>query len=91
MRARIGQLSYKIPPISRIEQIFIEGNQKYNQMYSSAIGYMSMEEFLKLDTNIQGRPTLCAINHTASKIYFWPVPDKPYEIKVRYYSPVKEF
>jgi len=89
MKLRTGRQKYKLPEHSQILAVFVEGNQKYNQMINHHIMQMQPENFHKELNSIQGFPTVCACSH--NRIEFWPIPDKPYIVRVQYLPPIKEY
>jgi hypothetical protein len=91
MKLRTKKSRYKIPPISQIIGMYVEGNQKHNQMCSYALYRVSLEEFFKAKTGALGFPTRYCIDHGGNMIEFDPIPDKPYIVKMRYVPPVQEF
>lgn len=91
MKLRTGKHIYSIPSMSQIYEVFIEGNQPYNQGLRYALRHTSLEDFSTLDEELYGFPTVFAIDIVTNKIRFWPTPDKPYEVIGRYYPPIQEF
>lgn len=87
MKLRKGKPRYKIPAHSDIIGVYVEGNQKHNQMCHYALQRVALEEL----PNIMhlGMPALYSVLHEI--IEFSPPPDKPYVVKVRYTPPVQEF
>lgn len=90
MKCKTRKFKYKIPPIGVLQGIFINANQKHNQMYTMAIEIISLEDFVKLPESFSA-PTKCALNNIDNTINFWPYPNKPYEIEIRYYPPLTVF
>ena len=87
MKLRTGQALYKIPEHSQILCVYIEGNQRHNQMWSYLLQLIDIGD-LGLN-KARGRPTYCAVFE--NKIEFSPVPNKPYKVRVRYVPPIKEY
>ena len=89
MKLRRGRASYKIPAHSQIVGVHIGGNQKHNQMVSYAVMQVRLEE-IGVNT-VYGFPTRWAVTDFGTKIVFKPVPDKAYNVTVRYLPPMMEF
>lgn len=87
MICRSGKRQYKLPDFSQIQSVLLDGNQKHNS-YAFRLNQISIEEF-KSCKLYSARPTVFAVNDNI--IYFWPCPDKPYSITIRYFPPLREF
>lgn len=86
MKLRRGKHIYKLPPHSSIESVFVEGNQKHNQMASILL--MPCRNRFEPGVNLLGFPTMFFVTH--DEIHFNPAPDAPYVVRVRYYPPMQE-
>jgi hypothetical protein len=87
MKLRTGQYKYKTPLIGRVECVYLPGNQKHNQMCSIMLRHVAAGALpCRLE---RGIPTLFAV--IRNSIEFYPVPDKPYVVTVRYTPPLQEF
>jgi hypothetical protein len=91
MKLRTGRSEYKIVPVGRVDHAFIEGNQLHNQMYDLMLRQIELRDSANLDFSFQGVPTVFAINPIKNTIKFWPAPNKPYKVRVRYQPPMQEF
>lgn len=87
MKLRKGRSHYKIPAHSQVFQVFIEGNQRHNQMAALMLCQTSLEDLPRQD--IWGVPRYFTVS--PESISFAPAPDKPYVVKVRYAPPIQEF
>ncbi len=87
MKLRRGKPRYTIPAHSSIVGVYIEGNQKHNQMCSYVLYQVTLEDVRQ--TSILGMPNHYAIENDS--IIFDPAPDKSYLVKVRYTPPIAEF
>ena len=91
MKCKPKQHIYKIPPFSHIMHVFVRG-----QMYDVSMQRISFEEIMSLIENginnnkeVTGLPAYYSTND--QKIIMYPVPDKEYEIIIRYAPSVREF
>lgn len=92
MKLRTGQCEYKIPAIGKIDHAFIAGNTRQNNMVDIMLYQISLKESARLDyTAFQGIPANFAINPIKKTIKFWPPPNKPYTVCIRYTPPMQEF
>ncbi len=89
MKLRRGESRYKIPPHSEMLQVYVEGNQEHNQMVGYVLAQVSNTEMSGMNSAHLGMPMYFAV--APEQIDFWPAPDKPYVVKVRYTPPVQEF
>ncbi|HSV21870.1 MAG TPA: hypothetical protein VLJ17_02455, partial [Xanthobacteraceae bacterium] len=83
-----GRPRYKIPPHTDIINVVVNGNQRHNQMVAYALVQVAFGYDGKPKGQL-GMPRQFAI--IGSKIEFWPIPDKAYQVKVRYTPPIQEF
>lgn len=88
MKLRKNRAAYRIPEHSQIQLVRIEGNQRRNQMCSILLPQMDMQELSAL-RQFNGTPAAFAVFNTT--IRFYPTPDGPYAVKVRYVPPIKEY
>lgn len=89
MKLRKGRARYKIPAFSKILHVIIDGNQRHNQMFAYRLIQVPMSEIAdRVDT--PAMPLRFAANEEGA-LLFWPPPDKPYVVKVRYFPPLEEF
>ena len=91
MKLKTRKSRYKIPPVSHIEGMYVEGNHKHNQMCHYVLYRVSIEEFYKTKTGLLGFPIRYCIDHRKNIVEFEPTPDKPYVVKMRYLPPIQEF
>lgn len=90
MKLRRGRAQYKFPECSQIYSAWVEGNQKHNQEVSYVLYQVELSDLGAFRKNkLLGRPTSFAVFD--GRVEFWPVPDKPYVVKVRYAPPIKEY
>jgi hypothetical protein len=87
MKLRTGKSKYKVPCVGRIDHAFLEGNQKHNQMHSIALCQMDPASLPRS----AGRGIPVYFSYLNETIEFYPVPDKPYVVTVRYTPPMQEF
>ena len=88
MKLKTKQPRYKLPPYSEVLAVYIEGNQRHNQMHDIMLPMLPIDQ-LGGDVTKSGRPERCGVY--AGFIEFTPKPDKPYAVKVRYVPPIAEF
>lgn len=91
MKLRTGRAVYKFPEYSQILEAWVEGNTKHNQLVSFSLCQVSLEDMPSHRPHNEQRgfpTTFCVFGDI---IEFWPVPDKPYLIKVRYAPPIEEY
>ena len=89
MKLRRGKALYKFPPHSEFHSAWIEGNQRHNQIYDIALQFVAKGQFPRPNKPWLGLPQYISITHNS--IEFYPIPDKPYIVKVRYLPPVQEW
>lgn len=93
MKLRTGHPRYKIPAFSRIETVLVEGNQKHNQMRAMRLQQVPLGEIRTNET--RGFPVRFSVYQSVdgglNLIEFYPVPDKPYKVVIRYLPPLQEF
>jgi hypothetical protein len=89
MKLRTGRSTYPLPKHSQILLVLIEGNQKHNQGIDFALRPISLSDMDEVSKQkIRAIPTVFTIIH--GRIEFWPVPSKPYKVRVRYVPPIME-
>lgn len=88
MKLKTGQPRYRFPAHSRIQGAHIVGNQRHNQMNSIMLSQIRRDEWSAVGRT-RGIPTWFAIYENT--IEFFPIPDKPYVVKVQFYPPIQEF
>lgn len=85
MKLKTGQKRYKFPDYGEIISVILL-NGKHNKFGAAfRLQIVSREEIGKT----HGFPTQCAFWN--NWIEFWPIPDKPYEVRVRYSPPIEEY
>ena len=92
MKLRRGRPSYKIPGHSQILSVYIEGNQRHNQMCAFILQHVAISDIPNPAKNSKpslGQPTVCCVRYKS--IEFFPIPDKSYVVKIRYVPPIMEF
>lgn len=93
MKLRTGHPRYKIPAFSRIETVLVEGNQKYNQTCAMRLQQVPIGDIEISET--RGFPVYFSVYQSVdgglNLIEFYPVPDKPYKVTIRYLPPLQEF
>ena len=83
-----GKVRYKFPPHSSIFQATIGDRRRCE------VVYMLQEVHpldLKKSMEPPGKPTRFTIYTGTNEIEFYPPPDKPYKVTVRYAPPIKEW
>lgn len=94
MKLRTGHPRYKIPAFSRIETVLVAGNQKHNQMCAMRLYQIPLGEMSSAN-ELRGFPIRFSVFQSADGklniMEFYPVPDKPYKVLVRYLPPLQEF
>lgn len=88
MKLRTGKFKYKIPKIGKAEFCYIAGNNKYS-LYDMSLLYIHADDMIRVNPEIRGLPTRFTIINNDS-IRFWPTPDKPYVVRLRYTPPMVE-
>lgn len=90
MKLRTGKTKYKLPtPVGRIDHAFVEGNTRH-MLFDVVLRQISADELpRKKDTaQLRGIPSyFCLFNN---EVEFWPAPDKPYTVRIRYQPPMQE-
>lgn len=93
MKLKTGNPRYKIPAFSRIETVLVEGNQKHNQMCAMRLQQIPLGE-IRIDET-RGFPVCFSVYQSVGGklniIEFYPIPDKPYKVVIRYLPPLQEF
>jgi hypothetical protein len=91
MKLRTGKTKYKLPISGgRIDHAFVSGNSKYCLWHKMLLQVSANELPRKKGTaQVRAIPTcFCLIDNT---VEFWPAPDKPYTVILRYQPPMQEF
>ena len=89
MKVRKGQKSFRIPKkVYMIERCTRKDADK-NTIVMLIIGVGYLDNLRKRD--VFAAPNYIAIDMTTRKGYFWPVPDRAYEVTVQYLPQPEEF
>lgn len=88
MKIKTKIREYKIPDIHQVCLVAVR-----TAMVDYRLCQIAISEMFKLSNvpdidDVLGMPTMFAVN--MNRLYLWPIPDKPYEMIVRYLPPMKE-
>lgn len=88
MKLKVGKPRYNLPPYSQILGVYVLGNQKHNQMISFNLYQVPIAQLVEAKPAQLAMPTMYSV--CGDTIEFWPPPDRPYTVTVRYTTPVME-
>ena len=88
MKLRAGKFKYKIPKIGKAEFCYVAGNNEYC-LYDMNLLHISTDDMIRTNSELRGLPTRFTIINQDT-IRFWPTPDKPYVVRLRYTPPMVE-
>lgn len=81
-----NEYRYDIPSIGQLINVSVVGKH-----YCVSIAKMMLVDMESLDHKLLGVPNRCAIDTINNKIWFWPTPDKSYQVELVYFPPATKF
>jgi len=97
MKLLPGKASYSIPKIGKLVNIVVS-DPKRSGLFM-VLSAMEMPDLIKVRAATRERwcgsearnlPRFYALAPTGDRLELYPVPDKPYDCRIRYYPPIEE-
>lgn len=96
MRLKLGIGDYDMPPFSYLESVvmFTGGDPRLDPrglaISIPEVSCSTIEIHRQQNPEFRDRPDIFSVDRGNGKIMFYPVPDKDYEVKIRFAGPIQE-